>query len=315
MDKNFPPKMIKYLDSIIEHGTFTKAAQALYISQPYLTQSIQKIEENLGITIVDRNHKPLRLTKAGQLYHQHLHNLMNQVKRMERELLLYSQPSEETITIGILPSLGNYLLPLLLPDFMKEYIFYNFQLKEQLPMESENDLIKGEIDFYIGQTPEKVNATFEKVVSGEHPYYMIIPESSRFYKKDEQIITKPIFEIEDLLKEQFVLTKPGSAIRKQVDELFSKYRQTPMSVIESENIYSVAEFARKGIGLTIVPKSVLHSIENFKGYNLYQLPVDLITLKYFISYLPDKQLSPMEKNFIQFFIKRMDGIRITKEKS
>lgn len=126
MDKNFPPKMIKYLDSIIEHGTFTKAAQALYISQPYLTQSIQKIEENLGITIVDRNHKPLRLTKAGQLYHQHLHNLMNQVKRMERELLLYSQPSEETITIGILPSLGNYLLPLLLPDFMKEYIFYNF---------------------------------------------------------------------------------------------------------------------------------------------------------------------------------------------
>lgn len=315
MDKNFPSKMIEYLDSILEHGTFTKAAQSLYISQPYLTQFIQKIEERLGITIVDRNQKPLKLTKAGQVYYQHLLTLMNQMKRMQRELLTYNQPIEEKITIGILPSLGKYLLPLLLPDFIEENIFNNFQLKEQLPTASEENLIKGEIDFYIGQTPEKVNAKFEKVVSGEQPYYVIIPKSSRFYSKDEQVITEPKFKFEDLLKERFVLTKKGSAIRKQVDDLFSQYRELPMVTLESKDIFTVAELARKGVGLTIVPKSVLMPIESFKGYNLYQLPVDLITIKYFISYLPDKELSSIEKSFIQFFIKKMDGVIIRNKES
>ena len=315
MEKNFPPKMIEYLDSIIEHGTFTKAAQALYISQPYLTQSIQKVEESLGITIVDRDHKPLKLTKAGQLYHQHLQTLMNQMKRMERELMMYNQPSGKSIRIGILPSLGKYIIPLLLPDFMEEYIFYDFELKEQLPSMSEKDLLKGEIDFYIGQTPEKVNAKFEKVVSGEQPYYVIIPKSSRFYSKDEQVITEPRFKLEDLLKERFVLTKHGSAIRKQVDELFSIYRELPMTILESKDIFTVAELARKGVGLTIVPKSVLMPIENFKGYNLYPLPVDLITIKYFIAYLPDKSLSTIEESFIQYFTEKMNRVTIKNKES
>ena len=310
MDKKFPPKMIDYLDSITQHGSFTQAAKALYISQPYLTQSIQKVEESLGITIIDRKSKPLQLTQAGRIYYQQLHELIKQMNRMEKELLVHSHAWEEKIRIGILSSLGTYLLPFLLPNFMEKYAFSNFEIKEQLPEMSERDLTNKEIDFYIGQTPELANLTFEKRVSEKHYYYAIIPKGSRYYLENETMMSERTIEIKDLLQEKFVLTKPGSAIRKQMDELFYKYRVEPKVMMESENIYTIADLARKDVGLTIVPKSVLLPIEDFNGYNLYRLPADIISLKYFIAYLPDKQLSPMEKHFIDFFIKKMESLRI-----
>ena len=310
MVNTFSPKMLQYLDSIIEHGTFTKAAKALYISQPYLTQFIQNVEESLGITIIDRSSKPLRLTNTGHHYYRQLQDLIHQMNRIEREFQMYTKPWKETIRIGILPYLGQYLLPLLIPDFSKEYSFYNFEIIEQLPTKSEEDLVKNEIDFYIGQTPETVNMTFKRIVSMEQRYYVIIPKNSTFFTENETIITEPPFELKDLLTEPFVLTKQGSAIRKQIDELFHNFRLVPNSIMESENIYTVADFARKGVGLTIVPKNVLLPIEDFKDYNLYKLPADLITIQYFISYLPDKKLSSIEEHFIQFFKKKMDGTHI-----
>lgn len=310
MDKKFPPRMIDYIDSIIQHGSFTQAAKALYISQPYLTQSIQKIEDNLGITVIDRKSKPLRLTETGRVYYQQLHNLIKQMNQAEKELLAYSHSFVQDIRVGILSSLGTYLLPFLLPDFMAQYAFSNFEIKEQLPTSSERDLTNNEIDFYIGQTPERVNITFEKKVSGKHYYYIIIPRGSRFYVENETIITERTFQLEELLKEKFVLTKQGSAIRKQIDELFYKYRLEPTTTMESENIYTVADLARKGAGLTIVPKSILRPIEDFSGYNLYRLPVEVISLQYFIAYLSDKVLSPLEEHFIDFFIEKMENLRI-----
>ena len=186
MVNKFSPKMLQYLDSIIEHGTFTKAAKALYISQPYLTQFIQNVEESLGITIIDRSNKPLRLTNTGHQYYKQLQDLIHQMNRIEREFQMYTKPWKETIRIGILPYLGNYLLPLYrFWIFQRSIVFYNFEIIEQLPTKSEEDLVKNEIDFYIGQTPETVNITFKRIVSIEQRYYVIIPKNSPFFTEND----------------------------------------------------------------------------------------------------------------------------------
>ena len=64
--------MLQYIDVLLKHGNYTKAAQNLYISQSYLTQTIKKIENELGIEIINRQTTPLQLTEAGKIYYDYL---------------------------------------------------------------------------------------------------------------------------------------------------------------------------------------------------------------------------------------------------
>lgn len=70
-----PDLMLNYLEVLLKHSNFTKAASKLYISQPYLTQLIKRIEKELGAPIINRHRLPFSLTEAGQIYYQYLENL------------------------------------------------------------------------------------------------------------------------------------------------------------------------------------------------------------------------------------------------
>lgn len=69
------PYTLQYIDALLKHGNFTKAAKDLYISQPYLTQTIKKIEKELGTEIINRKSPQLQLTDAGKIYYQYLETI------------------------------------------------------------------------------------------------------------------------------------------------------------------------------------------------------------------------------------------------
>jgi Transcriptional regulator len=75
MPKTDSLNMLRFLDTLLKHGNYTKAAKDLYISQPYLTQTIQSAEKELGIEIINRKSSPLQLTDAGRIYYQYLNSL------------------------------------------------------------------------------------------------------------------------------------------------------------------------------------------------------------------------------------------------
>ena len=103
--------MLQYIDVLLKHGNYTKAAQNLYISQSYLTQTIKKIENELGIEIINRQSTPLQLTEAGKIYYQYLTSLVNEQEQFKRKIKKYTDTDYNVIQIGVLPSLGTYLLP------------------------------------------------------------------------------------------------------------------------------------------------------------------------------------------------------------
>lgn len=72
MAQLYSQQTLHYLDILLKHGNFTKAAKDLYVSQPHLTQTIKRIETELGAKIINRDVIPLQLTAAGKVYHQYL---------------------------------------------------------------------------------------------------------------------------------------------------------------------------------------------------------------------------------------------------
>lgn len=114
--------MLEYLDKLLTYNNFTKAANALYISQPYLTQVIKKVEVELGVAIINRHSQHFQLTEAGQIYYQYLERLESESDTLTQDLARFkSAENSETIKIGVLSTLGSSLLPLFLPNFLNTH--------------------------------------------------------------------------------------------------------------------------------------------------------------------------------------------------
>lgn len=295
--------MLHYLEHLLKHGTFTKAAKALYISQPYLTQTIKKVERDLGVEIIDRTVTPLQLTEAGGAYRKYLKSLESGQETFRSSLTKYQSPDKQLIRIGVLASLGQYLLPRYLPEFLQGREDITFQIFEDLPENNEKRLLGGEVDFFIGQNYESLTSELRTHNFGKNRYFAIIPSSSRFYCSVSRFLEPGSLKIKDILSEKLVLTTHGSEIRRQLDYLLKKYKVTPDIVVETGTIQTVVALAEGGIGTTIVPEVLVH--EDFEGpFNLYLLPDDVINLSFFIAYPLHKTLNPSEKLFLKEFLKK-----------
>lgn len=297
------PDMLNYLNALLKHGNYTKAAKDLYISQPYLTQTIQKIEQELNVEIINRRITPLQLTEAGELYYQYLNSLEVKQDQFRRQITRFNKVNQKIIRIGVLPSLGTYLLPLFLPDFIARHPEITIELHEALPKVNQERVIAGEIDFYLGQNPETAPPNLTIHQWGRHGYYAIIPKCSRFYSENKPILKAGSINVQQLLHEPLVLTSRGSAIRRQVDYLLLKYKIQPTIALESSDIFTVVELAKK-MAITFVPKSV-RVLPSSSDYNLYLLPEELISLDYFIAHAINRTLSSVEEELIDLFLKSL----------
>ncbi len=143
-----PDVMLNYLEVLLRESNFTKAASQLYISQPYLTQLIKRIEKELGTQIINRKSTPFTLTEAGQIYYQCLENISAQRQIRDAQLQRFTNDNTETIRVAILESLGTFLLPEILPLFLEKHPDVRIQIVEGFPHESEERIISDQADCY-----------------------------------------------------------------------------------------------------------------------------------------------------------------------
>lgn len=297
---NNPEEIQHFIDVLIKEDSFVKAAKKLYISQPYLTQLIKRIESHLGTPIINRDKKPYSLTQAGLLYYQYLENVSYDKQQLNKKIAKYTHPNKEIIKIGILESLGTYLLPEILPDFLKQNPQVEIQLFENFPRENEKNLLSGNIDCYIGQTPEAIDSSLDIVSNGGEKYYIVISPASPYYQAGKFILDPHELDLKELLQEPFVLSVPGSAIRHQVNGVFQRFHLEPKVILESKSIITATSLAIHGMGLTVSTASIIKRIGE-TPINLFPISHDLINVVFFIASRREKTKSKALKNLIREF--------------
>ena len=217
---NNPETVLHFIDVLLKESNFTRAASELYISQPYLTQLIKRIEHKLGTEIINRETIPFTLTEAGVIYYNYLETKISNKQKLAEQLIPYASPNKELIRIGVLEILGTFLLPELLPHFMLTHPNIKIQLSENFPRVSETHLLHEQIDCYLGQTPESLNQGLDFYVNGGENYFVIISPRSKYFKKGRFILEQNEYDIKDILQEPFVVSSSNSAIRHQVNGAF-----------------------------------------------------------------------------------------------
>lgn len=301
MSKIGSQDILYYIDAILKYSNYSKAAKSLYISQPYLTQVIKRVESQLNCELITRNKLPYRLTEQGKIYYQYLTSLENNYAKLLREISDVSDIDKTVIKIGVLPSLGTYLLPLFLPDFLGIYPNCRIELTEVLPEKSEKLTQNNELDFWIGQNSRNISPNLNSVNWGRHRYRAVIPRCCDLYQKDVAMISEGTIDISKILCQRLVLTSKGSAIRKQIDQLLNVYKVEPKIIMESTEINTVLKLATCNLGLTIIPESV-YVKECPSDYNIYPIPIDELSLDYFIAYHNERTLTSIDHDLINAFL-------------
>lgn len=294
--------MINYLEVLLKESNFTKAAEKLYISQPYLTQLIKRVEKKLGAKIIDRDRTPFVLTEAGQVYYHYLENISSQKHFMNQQLQRLTDKDNEIIRIAILESLGTFLLPKILPSFLENHPHVKIQISESFPYQSEEKLLNDHVDCYMGQTPETLSQGIQAHINGGEIYYIVIPENSKYFLPNQFILDPDTYKLEDLLQETFILSSPDSAIRHQVNGLFQAYRIVPKIRMVTNSVITAANLSINGLGLTFSSASILKRIEQHP-INLYPLDPQMIRIRYFIGTKKGKALSPALQDLVDTFQK------------
>ena len=237
---------LKYCIAVAEHRNFTTAAEHAFVTQPTLSMQIQKLEQELDITIFDRAQKPIGLTAVGE-------KIIAQAKRIvaESERMLDVVDQEKgviggTFKLGIIPTIMPTLLPMFLQTVLKAYQQLVLEIEEMPTHQILEHLEKGTLDAGIAATPLTTDHIIEKPLYYE-PFMVYAPSHSKL--NAEKTITSEMFSTERML-----LLQDGHCFRNSALNICQLQDNTPTPFeIKSGSFETLVQLANEGLGITLIP--------------------------------------------------------------
>lgn len=249
-------KELLYVKTITEEKSISKASKKLFISQPSLSQAVQRIEENLGTALFTRTNSGLLLTFAGERYYQLAVNMLKMYDDFLIEISDINDMKTGRINIGITNHLATFVLPTIIPKFKEICPFIDIFVFEKNSTELEKSLLLGEVDFAIMHEPTKLNSAqinYESLV--KDPFLLAMSPSSPLtqYGYNSQDREYPSIDFKLVASEPFIVLNKEQRIRHVTDSIFEKAEREPNIALTVKNFETAKRLASQGIGLTFVP--------------------------------------------------------------
>ena len=283
--------------SIVKHGSFTKAAEELYLTQPTITGHIQSLETKLGMVLLNRNGKTVSLTQAGEILYGHAVNILNTREQALFSLAEYEGRLEGNLVIAASTVPQGYLLPELLSAFRLDCPQITFTIRQ---FDSEGvmaAITSGAVDFgFVGM--DTVLPELEVRQICRERMVLITPCSGRFANVAESTITWD--QIKD---EVFILRESGSGSRNLFLQGLKRKGIDPAQltiVATIEDPDTIKQCVRAGLGLAVVSeRSVRDEIRLGLLQGFYIQGMDLEQTFYFVNHR-NRVLSPIARAFKSF---------------
>ena len=200
-------RSLQYFVKLAELKHFSKAADACFVSQPTLSTQIRKLEEELGISLVERAPRKVMLTPIGEDIAHRARHVLRDIEHIKDAARRSNDPQTGTIKLGIFPTLAPYLLPHVIPVIRKRYPDLRMQLAEEKTEDILNMLDQGRLDAGLLALPVEEHG-MEIEVLFEEPFVTAMPASHPLC--DKQSIT-----MQDLEGEELLLLEEGHCLRQQ----------------------------------------------------------------------------------------------------
>lgn len=250
-------KELLYVKTIAEEKSISRAAKKLYIAQPSLSQSIQRLEESLGTQLFHRSPSGLTLTYAGERYFQTANQILKIYQDLENEISDINDSKTGRIHLGITNHLGALVLPHILPAFMREYPRVEIQVTEENTSTLEQMLLAGTLDFAIMHAPkEELQPQLQYDLLTDDPFLLAMAPDHPLLASavPKEGYPYPVLDLKALKKEPFLMLCRQQRIRQVSEAALKKAGITqPHVVLTLKNFETACMLASQGVGLAFIP--------------------------------------------------------------
>ncbi|MBF4493196.1 LysR family transcriptional regulator [Flavobacterium sp. MR2016-29] len=269
---------LKYFLAVAEELNFTKASEKLFISQPPLSRQIMELEDELQAKLFIRNNKKVELTEAGKYFEKEVKALFKNLECISIQTKKIAENVSGEFRIAYISSIYSAVISELIQHLKIQFPYVNFKLFEVSTTKQIDALEQGKIELGIIRSPIK-SPKIKAHLWFKDGFSLVYHQKSIQIKSDTEIL--------NLKDETFVFFNKDYAphYHEVLLELCSFYGFTPKIIHEANNINSIVQLVKNGLGISIVPSNIAKNNQDseigfieLKKVNLFT-DVSLITSK------------------------------------
>jgi LysR family transcriptional regulator, hydrogen peroxide-inducible genes activator len=239
-------KDLRYLVAVADTRHFGRAAERVFVSQPTLSAQLKKLEEYLGVQLIERAPKRIALTTAGEAVVMRARRMVEASDEIIDIARTFRDPLSGPLRLALLPTIGPYLLPKVAPRIRKslpklELMLYEYQTAPML-----EKLRGGEIDVGILALPVDLDGLAARELYRE-PFVLAMPAQHK-------LVDRSTVKIDDLRGETVLLLEDGHCLRDQALEVCSHVPLMEKQDFRATSLETLRQMVAAGSGITLLPE-------------------------------------------------------------
>ncbi|MBX5318669.1 cidABC operon transcriptional activator CidR [Staphylococcus caprae] len=291
-------KQIKYFVEVVRQGGMTQASEHLYIAQSTISKAIKNIENEYDITLFDRSQKQIKLTDIGQTFYDNSLEFLALFEKLSLEMNDVVNVQKGHIKIGLSPMMNVQMFTNALNQFHKLYPNVTYEVIEGGGKIVENLTANDEVD--IGITTLPVDHTlFHSIPLYNEELLLVV-------SNDHHLAHLKRVDLAELKDEEFVLFHDDYYLKDQIIENCKRIGFYPKTVANISQISFIANMIQQGIGISIVPESLVHLM----GDNVTSIQLENVELSWHLGAIwrKDAYLNFVTRQWIDF-ISQLEPIK------
>jgi LysR family hydrogen peroxide-inducible transcriptional activator len=242
---------LRYFVAVARAENFSRAAEQCHVSQPSLSQQIQKLEEELGERLFDRLKREAKLTAPGEAFLRRAMRILEEVDAAKREAHDTQALLRGTLSVGALPTIAPYLLPDVIARYNQRYPGVEVVIHEDMTARLLKLALACDIDFAVASTPLH-DARFAVRELFAEELLLAVPAG-------HPLATKRHVTSADLDAEKLIVMKEGHCLGDQVLRFCERRQTHPTVSIRSAQMETIQSLVRAGVGLSLIPRMAVQN--------------------------------------------------------
>ena len=288
-------KQLEAFVNVIKYKSFSKAAEAIFLSQPSISAYISSLESELDGKLIIRSTKEVYPTDAGRKLYIYANEILKTLERAQAEIKSVQTEVNGVLSIAASTVPSKYLLPDIFSNLLRDYSGLKFKLMQS----DSSDTIKHieNMDAELGVVGTEIydgKCVFEPFI--EDKLVLIAPMTEEYITMGSEM------PIEKLLNEKFILRTEGSGTLKETEKFFLKNGK-PLknlnTICELSSTESVKQAVYKGLGVSVISYLAACDYERMGRIKIFDLNDETLLRKFYIAYQKDRPLSPAARAFIK----------------
>ncbi|WP_300614677.1 LysR substrate-binding domain-containing protein [Dokdonella sp.] len=236
---------LQYLVALAEHKHFGRAAEASFVSQPTLSTQIRKLEDELGVALVERTPRKVLLTETGGEIARRAQRVLSEIEQIRAVARRTADPESGTVRLGIFPTLGPYLLPHVIPALRERFPRLELLLTEEKTEVVLNLLREGRLDAGVLAQPVHDDQLHQEFLF-EEDFVLAVPDG-------HALATRDSLKLGDLADQDLLLLEDGHCLRDQALEVCHLAGAGERSGFRATSLETLRQMVAAGVGITLLP--------------------------------------------------------------